>query len=117
MPNRNVNPVGPRGVYDEANGFAEAMTTALPPLPTAWTCKIVCIFNTYGLCMRLHDGLAVPVLPRARPCGARTFTILGSGTQTRSFCYVTDLVDGILRLADSKENDPVNLGNPHEMHD
>jgi dTDP-glucose 4,6-dehydratase len=76
--------------------------------------KIVRIFNTYGPRMRLNDGRAVPAF-MSQALRGEDVTIFGSGTQTRSFCYVTDLVDGILRLAESKENDPVNIGNPHEM--
>jgi dTDP-glucose 4,6-dehydratase len=109
----NVNPVGPRGVYDEAKRFAEAMTMAYHRYHGVDT-KIVRIFNTYGPRMRLNDGRAVPAF-MSQALRNEDVTIFGSGTQTRSFCYVTDLVDGILRLADSKENDPVNIGNPHEM--
>jgi dTDP-glucose 4,6-dehydratase len=109
----NVNPVGPRGVYDEAKRFAEAITMAYHRFHGLDT-KIVRIFNTYGPRMRLHDGRAVPAF-MSQALRGEDVTIFGSGTQTRSFCYVTDLVDGILRLAESKENDPVNIGNPHEM--
>ena len=109
----NVNPVGPRGVYDEAKRFAEAMTMAYHRYHRVDT-KIVRIFNTYGPRMRLHDGRAVPAF-MSQALKGEDVTIFGSGKQTRSFCYVTDLVDGILRLAESKENDPVNIGNPHEM--
>ena len=109
----NVNPVGPRGVYDEAKRFAEAMTMAYHRYHGVDT-KIVRIFNTYGPRMRLHDGRAVPAF-MSQALRNEDVTIFGSGNQTRSFCYVSDLVDGILRLADSKENDPVNIGNPHEM--
>ena len=109
----NVNPVGPRGVYDEAKRFAEAMTMAYHRYHGIDT-KIVRIFNTYGPRMRLNDGRAVPAF-MSQALRGEDVTIFGSGTQTRSFCYVTDLVDGILRLAESKENDPVNIGNPHEM--
>ena len=109
----NVNPVGPRGVYDEAKRFAEAMTMAYHRYHGLDT-KIVRIFNTYGPRMRLKDGRAVPAFMDQALRGEEV-TIFGSGKQTRSFCYVTDLVDGILRLAESKENDPVNIGNPHEM--
>ena len=109
----NVNPVGPRGVYDEAKRFAEAMTMAYHRYHGVDT-KIVRIFNTYGPRMRLHDGRAVPAF-MSQALRGEEVTIFGSGKQTRSFCYVSDLVDGILRLADSKENDPVNIGNPHEM--
>ena len=109
----NVNPVGPRGVYDEAKRFAEAMTMAYHRYHGLDT-KIVRIFNTYGPRMRLNDGRAVPAF-MSQALRGEDVTIFGSGRQTRSFCYVTDLVDGILRLAESKENDPVNIGNPHEM--
>ena len=109
----NVNPVGPRGVYDEAKRFAEAMTMAYHRYHGVDT-KIVRIFNTYGPRMRLNDGRAVPAF-MGQALRGEDVTVFGSGKQTRSFCYVTDLVDGILRLAESKENDPVNIGNPHEM--
>jgi dTDP-glucose 4,6-dehydratase len=109
----NVNPVGPRGVYDEAKRFAEAITMAYHRYHGLDT-KIVRIFNTYGPRMRLNDGRAVPAF-MSQALRGEDVTIFGSGKQTRSFCYVTDLVDGILRLAESKENDPVNIGNPHEM--
>ncbi len=109
----NVNPVGPRGVYDEAKRFAEAITMAYHRYHGLDT-KIVRIFNTYGPRMRLNDGRAVPAF-MSQALRGEDVTIFGSGQQTRSFCYVTDLVDGILRLAESKENDPVNIGNPHEM--
>ena len=109
----NVNPVGPRGVYDEAKRFAEAMTMAYHRYHGVDT-KIVRIFNTYGPRMRLNDGRAVPAF-MGQALRGEDVTIFGSGTQTRSFCYVTDLVDGILKLAESKENDPINIGNPHEM--
>ena len=109
----NVNPIGPRGVYDEAKRFAEAMTLAYHRYHGVDT-KIVRIFNTYGPRMRLRDGRAVPAF-MSQALRGEDVTIFGNGTQTRSFCYVTDLVDGILRLAESKENDPVNIGNPHEM--
>jgi dTDP-glucose 4,6-dehydratase len=109
----HVNPVGPRGVYDEAKRFAEAMTMAYHRYHDVDT-KIVRIFNTYGPRMRLHDGRAVPAF-MSQALRGDDVTIFGSGQQTRSFCYVSDLVDGILRLAESKENDPVNIGNPHEM--
>ncbi len=109
----NVNPVGPRGVYDEAKRFAEAMTMAYHRYHGLDT-KIVRIFNTYGPRMRLHDGRAVPAF-MSQALRGEDVTIFGSGKQTRSFCYVSDLVDGIVRLMESKENDPVNIGNPHEM--
>ncbi|TAK12034.1 MAG: SDR family oxidoreductase [Acidobacteria bacterium] len=109
----NVNPVGPRGVYDEAKRFAEAITMAYHRYHGLDT-KIVRIFNTYGPRMRVRDGRAVPAFI-SQALRNEDVTIFGSGAQTRSFCFVTDLVDGILRLAASKENDPVNIGNPHEM--
>jgi dTDP-glucose 4,6-dehydratase len=109
----NVNPIGPRGVYDEAKRFAEAMTTAYHRYHGLDT-KIVRIFNTYGPRMRLHDGRAVPAF-MSQALHGEDVTIFGSGQQTRSFCYVSDLVDGVIRLMDSGENEPVNIGNPHEM--
>jgi dTDP-glucose 4,6-dehydratase len=109
----NVNPIGPRGVYDEAKRFAEAMTTAYHRFH-GLDAKIVRIFNTYGPRMRLHDGRAVPAF-MGQALRGEDVTIFGSGQQTRSFCYVTDLVDGILRLLESDVNEPVNIGNPHEM--
>jgi dTDP-glucose 4,6-dehydratase len=109
----NVNPVGPRGVYDEAKRFAEAMTMAYHRYHGLDT-KIVRIFNTYGPRMRIRDGRAVPNFI-AQALRGEDVTIFGTGEQTRSFCYVTDLVDGILRLMASSENEPVNIGNPHEM--
>src|SRR5688500_10356911 len=109
----NVNPIGPRGVYDEAKRFAEAMTTAYHRYHNVDT-KIVRIFNTYGPRMRVRDGRAVPAF-MSQALRNEDVTIFGSGSQTRSFCYVTDLVDGILRLMESDVNDPVNIGNPHEM--
>ena len=109
----NVNPIGPRGVYDEAKRFAEAMTTAYHRYHKL-DAKIVRIFNTYGPRMRLHDGRAVPAF-MGQALRGEDVTIFGSGQQTRSFCYVSDLVDGIIRLMESDVNDPVNIGNPHEM--
>src|SRR6188768_227820 len=109
----NVNPIGPRGVYDEAKRFAEALTLAYHRYHGLDT-RIVRIFNTYGPRMRLHDGRAVPAF-MSQALRNEDVTVFGSGKQTRSFCYVSDLVDGILRLAESSENDPVNIGNPHEM--
>ncbi len=109
----NVNPIGPRGVYDEAKRFAEAMTVAYHRYHGLDT-KIVRIFNTYGPRMRVNDGRAVPTFISQALRGEH-LTIFGSGSQTRSFCYISDLVDGILRLAQSSLNDPVNIGNPHEM--
>ncbi len=109
----NVNPIGPRGVYDEAKRFAEAMTTAYHRYH-GLDAKIVRIFNTYGPRMRLRDGRAVPAFMSQALTG-EDVTIFGTGKQTRSFCYVTDLVDGVIRLMESDINDPVNIGNPHEM--
>ena len=109
----NVNPIGPRGVYDEAKRFAEAMTMAYHRHHGVNT-KIVRIFNTYGPRMRVKDGRAVPNFI-AQALRGEDVTIYGPGTQTRSFCYVTDLVDGILRLMESGTNDPVNIGNPTEL--
>src|SRR4029453_8906443 len=109
----NVNPIGPRGVYHEAKRFAEAMTTAYHRFHGV-DAKIVRIFNTYGPRMRLRDGRAVPAFMSQALTG-EDVTIFGSGNQTRSFCYVSDLVDGIIRLMQSNVNDPVNIGNPHEM--
>jgi len=109
----NVNPVGPRGVYDEAKRFAEAITMAYHRYH-GLDAKIVRIFNTYGPRMRIHDGRAVPNFI-AQALKNEDVTIFGSGSQTRSFCYVSDLVDGIIKLMLSKENDPVNIGNPSEM--
>jgi dTDP-glucose 4,6-dehydratase len=109
----NVNPIGPRGVYDEAKRFAEALTLAYHRYHGVNT-KIVRIFNTYGPRMRLRDGRAVPAF-MSQALQNEDVTVFGDGTQTRSFCYVTDLVDGILRLMDSETNDPVNIGNPHEV--
>src|SRR3954471_24931241 len=109
----NVNPVGPRGVYDEAKRFAEAITTAYHRFHGV-DAKIVRIFNTYGPRMRLRDGRAVPAFMSQALTGTDV-TIFGNGRQTRSFCYVSDLVDGIIRLMQSGENDPINIGNPQEM--
>jgi dTDP-glucose 4,6-dehydratase len=109
----NVNPIGPRGVYDEAKRFAEAITLAYHRTHNVDT-KIVRIFNTYGPRMRLRDGRAVPAF-MSQALRNEDVTVFGDGTQTRSFCYVTDLVDGILRLLESDTHDPVNIGNPHEV--
>jgi dTDP-glucose 4,6-dehydratase len=109
----NVNPIGPRGVYDEAKRFAEAITLAYHRAHGVDT-KIVRIFNTYGPRMRLRDGRAVPAF-MSQALRNEDVTVFGDGTQTRSFCYVTDLVDGILRLIESDTHDPVNIGNPHEL--
>lgn len=109
----NVNPVGPRGVYDEAKRFAEAMTMGYHRYHGLDT-KIVRIFNTYGPRMRVRDGRAVPAF-MSQALKGEDVTIFGDGSQTRSFCYITDLVDGIIRLMQSELNDPVNIGNPHEL--
>src|SRR5690349_8198451 len=109
----NVNPVGPRGVYDEAKRFAEAMTMAYHRYHGVDT-KIVRIFNTYGPRMRLNDGRAVPAF-MSQALRNEDVTVFGDGSQTRSFTYITDLVDGIIRLMLSDTNDPVNIGNPVEM--
>jgi dTDP-glucose 4,6-dehydratase len=109
----NVNPVGPRGVYDEAKRFAEAMTMAYHRYHGVDT-KIVRIFNTYGPRMRLNDGRAVPAF-MSQVLRNQNVTVFGDGSQTRSFTYITDLVDGIIKLMLSPENDPVNIGNPIEM--
>ena len=109
----NVNPVGPRGVYDEAKRFAEAMTMAYHRYH-GLDAKIVRIFNTYGPRMRVRDGRAVPAF-MSQALRNEDVTVFGDGSQTRSFCYVSDLVDGIIRLMLSKENMPTNIGNPAEM--
>jgi dTDP-glucose 4,6-dehydratase len=109
----NVNPVGPRGVYDEAKRFAEAMTMAYHRYHGV-NAKIVRIFNTYGPRMRVHDGRAVPAFVSQALAG-EDVTVFGDGTQTRSFTYIADLVDGIVRLMHSDTNEPVNLGNPREL--
>ena len=109
----NVNPIGPRGVYDEAKRFAEAMTVAYHRFH-GLDAKIVRIFNTYGPRMRLNDGRAVPAFI-SQALRNQDVTVFGDGTQTRSFTYISDLVDGIIRLMLSDENGPVNIGNPHEM--
>ena len=109
----NVNPIGPRGVYDEAKRFAEAMTMAYHRYHRMDT-KIVRIFNTYGPRMRLKDGRVVPAFIGQALTG-EPLTIFGDGSQTRSFCYVSDLIDGIFKLAMSDFHEPVNIGNPREM--
>jgi dTDP-glucose 4,6-dehydratase len=109
----NVNPVGPRGVYDEAKRFAEAMTMAYQRYHRVET-RIARIFNTYGPRMRLDDGRALPTFMAQALCG-EDLTVFGDGSQTRSFCYVDDLIEGIYRLAHSAERDPVNIGNPSEI--
>ena len=109
----NVNPVGPRGVYDEAKRFAEAMAVAYHRYHGV-DAKIVRIFNTYGPRMRVRDGRAVPNFIGQALKGEEV-TVYGDGTQTRSLCYVSDLVDGVIRLMLSDVNDPVNIGNPQEL--
>ena len=109
----NVNPIGPRGVYDEAKRFAEAMTTAYHRYHGLNT-KIVRIFNTYGPRMRVRDGRAVPNFI-AQALRGEELTVYGDGSQTRSFCYISDLVAGIIGLMESDTNDPTNIGNPKEM--
>ncbi len=109
----NVNPVGPRGVYDEAKRFAEAITMAYHRTHGLDT-KIVRIFNTYGPRMRLNDGRVVPAFI-GQALRGEPITVFGDGSQTRSFCYVSDLVEGIYRLSQSAHHEPVNIGNPREM--
>ena len=109
----NVSPIGPRGVYDEAKRFAEAITMAYQRFHGVET-RIVRIFNTYGPRMRLNDGRVVPAF-LGQALSGQPLTVFGDGSQTRSFCYVSDLVEGIYRLLLSAETEPVNIGNPHEM--
>ena len=109
----NVNPIGPRGVYDEAKRFAEAITMAYHRYHGVDT-KIVRIFNTYGPRMRLRDGRVVPAFIGQALTGV-PMTVFGDGQQTRSFCYVSDLIDGIFKLSQSDFHEPVNIGNPREM--
>jgi dTDP-glucose 4,6-dehydratase len=109
----NVNPIGPRGVYDEAKRYGEAMTMAYHSQQGVDTC-IVRIFNTYGNRMRPHDGRAIPTFMRQALSGD-PLTVFGDGSQTRSFCYVDDLIRGLYLLAGSGEHLPVNLGNPGEF--
>jgi dTDP-glucose 4,6-dehydratase len=109
----HVNPIGPHGVYDEAKRFAEAMTMAYHRTHGVQT-RIVRIFNTYGPRMRLNDGRVVPNF-MSQALAGKPLTVYGDGSQTRSFCYVTDLVDGIYRLLLSDEAEPVNIGNPTEI--
>ena len=109
----NVNPIGPRGVYDEAKRFAEAITMAYHRFHQMNT-HIVRIFNTYGPRMRLNDGRVVPAFIGQALTG-EPMTIFGDGSQTRSFCFVSDLIDGIFRLMMSDFHEPVNIGNPREM--
>ena len=109
----NVNPIGPRGVYDEAKRYAEAMTMAYHRQQGVDTC-IVRIFNTYGPRMRVNDGRAIPTFLR-QSLESKPLTVFGDGSQTRSFCYVDDLIRGLHLLAESGEHLPVNIGNPQEM--
>jgi dTDP-glucose 4,6-dehydratase len=109
----HVNPIGPRGVYDEAKRYAEALTMAYHRQQGVDT-AIVRIFNTYGPRMRAHDGRAIPTFLR-QALQDRPITVFGDGSQTRSFCYVDDLIRGIIALAESGYHDPVNIGNPNEF--
>lgn len=109
----NVNPIGPRAVYDEAKRFAEALTMAYHRVHGIDT-RIARIFNTYGPGMRLDDGRALPTFI-SQALKGEDLTVFGSGEQTRSFCYVSDMVEGLYRLLLSKEHEPVNLGNPEEV--
>ncbi len=109
----HVNPIGPRGVYDEAKRYAEALTMAYHRQQGVDT-AIVRIFNTYGSRMRPHDGRAIPTFLR-QALANRPLTVFGDGSQTRSFCYVSDLIEGIIALAGSGYHDPVNIGNPDEF--
>jgi dTDP-glucose 4,6-dehydratase len=109
----NVNPVGPRGVYDEAKRFAEAMVMAYHRVHGVDT-RIVRIFNTYGPRMRVEDGRAIPAF-MSQALRGEDLTVFGDGSQTRSLCYVSDLVEGIIRLMASDHSDPVNIGNPEEL--
>jgi len=109
----NVNPIGPRGVYDEAKRFSEAMVMGYHRAHNMDT-KIVRIFNTYGPRMRLEDGRVVPAFI-GQALQGQPITVFGDGSQTRSFCYVSDLIDGIYKLSQSDYHEPVNIGNPREM--
>jgi dTDP-glucose 4,6-dehydratase len=109
----HVNPIGPRGVYDEAKRYAEALTMAYHRQQGVDT-AIVRIFNTYGPRMRAHDGRAIPTFLR-QALQDRPLTVFGDGSQTRSFCYVSDLIRGIIALAESGAHTPVNVGNPDEF--
>jgi dTDP-glucose 4,6-dehydratase len=109
----NVNPIGPRGVYDEAKRFAEAITMAYHYYHKVET-RVVRIFNTFGPRMRIDDGRAIPNF-FCQAVKGEDLTVFGDGSQTRSFCYYTDLIDGIYGLLMSKENQPVNIGNPNEI--
>ena len=108
-----MNPIGPRGVYDEAKRFAEAITMAYHRTHGVNT-KIVRIFNTYGPRMRVNDGRAIPNFLK-QAIMEKDLTVYGDGSQTRSFCFVSDLVEGLYRLLMSKQNYPINIGNPNEM--
>jgi dTDP-glucose 4,6-dehydratase len=109
----NVNPIGPRGVYDEAKRYAEALTMAYLRQQGLNTC-IARIFNTYGPRMRPNDGRAIPTFLN-QALNGKPITVFGDGSQTRSFCYVDDLIRGLVALCESDVHDPVNIGNPHEM--
>jgi len=109
----HVNPIGPRGVYDEAKRYAEALTMAYHKQQGVDT-AIMRIFNTYGARMRAHDGRAIPTFMR-QALQDLPITVFGDGSQTRSFCFVSDLIDGMIRLAESGEHFPVNIGNPDEF--
>ncbi len=109
----NVNPIGPRGVYDEAKRFAEAMTMAYHRYHGVDT-RIVRIFNTYGPRMRLDDGRVLPTFI-SQALRGEDLTVFGDGSQTRSFCYVDDLIEGIFRLLNTDYHEPVNIGNPDEI--
>jgi len=109
----NVNPIGPRGVYDEAKRFQEAITTAYHTFHGLDT-RIVRIFNTYGPRMRLNDGRALPAFV-GQALRGEDLTVFGNGSQTRSFCYVDDLIEGIYRLLMSDYSEPVNIGNPDQI--
>ena len=109
----NVNPIGPRGVYDEAKRFAEAITMAYHRYHNVDT-RIVRIFNTFGPRMRANDGRAIPNFI-TQALNNKPITVYGDGSQTRSFCYISDQVDGIFKLLMTMENDPVNIGNPEEI--
>jgi dTDP-glucose 4,6-dehydratase len=109
----HVNPIGPRGVYDEAKRYAEALTMAYHRQQGVDT-AIIRIFNTYGARMRPYDGRAIPTFLR-QALQDRPITVFGDGSQTRSFCYVDDLIRGMIALAESGQNQPINVGNPHEF--
>ncbi len=109
----NVNPIGPRGVYDEAKRYAEALTMAYHRQQGVDTC-IARIFNTYGPRMRPHDGRAIPTFLR-QALSHKPLTVFGDGSQTRSFCYVDDQIRGYIAMAESDVHEPVNIGNPHEF--